>query len=182
MRMEQGESLEQIMESMGTAQEIADAFSQNLPEAEHKACQRKKATIIVGAIAAGLVLLGSYIWWLFPKPYNVENNEQLSEDAVAVKVEMVVRLLDENDFETLQTESVEELQNILTREVIDQVRVSMSDHWGERLAIGSTYMQGMKQKGKVLVVTQTDVMYENISVVYTITFDENLRLAGVYMR
>lgn len=41
VRMEQGESLEQIMESMGTAQEIADAFSQNLPEAERK-IQRKK--------------------------------------------------------------------------------------------------------------------------------------------
>ena len=94
----------------------------------------------------------------------------------------MVCLVVENDFETLQAEAVDELRNVLTQEVIDKVRIPMSDDWGKRLSIGTTYVQGIKQKGKILIVTQTDVMYENISVVYTITFDENLNLAGIYMR
>ena len=49
-------------------------------------------------------------------------------------------------------------------------------------SIVKVYMQGLKQKGKVMVVTQVDAVYENVSVVYTISFDEDLRLGGLYMR
>ena len=181
-RMEQGESLEQIMVSMGTAQEIADAFRQDMPEAERKMYRKKRVGIIVAAIIAGAVLLGFCVWWIFPKPYNIEGNELLSEEAVDAQVEIVITLLDENDFETLRAMSVDKLQNTLTQEIVDKARNLISDDWGEREKIGSTYTQGIKQSGKIFVVTQTDVMYENVGAVYTITFDENLRLSGLYMR
>lgn len=182
MRMEQGESLEQIMESMGTAQEIADAFSQNLPEAERKIQRKKRIGIIIAAIVTGVFLLGAYVWWIFPKPLDIKNIESVTEEAVDAQVETVVTLLNGNDFEALRGMAVGEMQNVLTQEVIDQARDPISDDWGEMLMVGSTYMQGIKQKGRVFIVTQTDVMYENVSVTYTITFDEDLKLAGVYMR
>lgn len=182
MRMEQGEPLKQIMESMGTAQEIADAFTQDLPDRERRVYRNKKIGLIVTAALLGLVLLGAYVWWLFPKPYSIEDSELLSKEKVAERVEEMITLLDENDFETLQEESLDEMHSVLTQEVIDQARMPISENWGERQAVGTTYMQGMKQRGRIFVVTQTDVMYENISVVYTITFDEDLRMAGVYMR
>lgn len=182
MRMQQGELLEEIIESMGSAQEIADAFSQNLPETERKAYRRKKAGIVIAAVLAGMILLGSYVWWIFPKPYSIEDREMLSEEAVAGAVETVVTLLNADDFETLKEMSVDEMQSALTPEIIDKARNSISDDWGEMCIIGSTYAQGLEQKGRVFVITQTNVMYENVSVVYTITFDENLQLAGVYMK
>ncbi len=182
MRIKQGETLEEIIQNMGSPQEIADAFSQDMPENERKAYRNKKIGMIVTAVVLGVVLLGFYVWWVFPKPYTIENNALLSTETVSARVETMVSLLDENDFETLQAEAVDELRNVLTQEVIDKVRIAMSDDWGKRLSIGTTYVQGIKQKGKILIVTQTDVMYENISVVYTITFDENLNLAGIYMR
>lgn len=182
VRMEQGESLEQIMESMGTAQEIADAFSQNLPEAERKIQRKKKMGIIIAAIVIVVFLLCAYVWWIFPKPLNIENIESVTEEAIDAQVETVVTLLNGNDFETLRGMAVDEMQNVLTQEVIDQARDPISDDWGEMLMVGSTYVQGIKQKGRVFIMTQTDVMYENVSVTYTITFDGDLKLAGVYMR
>lgn len=182
MRMEQGESLEQIMESMGTAQEIADAFSQNLPEAERKIQRKKRIGIIIVMIVTGVFLLGAYVWWIFPKPLDIKNIESVTEEAVDAQVETVVTLLNGNDFETLRGMAIDEMQNVLTQEVIDQARDPISDDWGEMLMVGFTYVQGIQQKGRVFIVTQTDVMYENVSVTYTITFDEDLKLAGVYMR
>ena len=182
MRMEQGETLEQIMESMGTAQEIADAFCQDMSETERKAQRKKKVGVIVAAIVIGAFLLCAYVWWVFPKSLNIKDVESVSKQAVDAQVETVVTLLNENDFETLRGMAVDEMQNALTQETIDKARNPISDDWGEMLMIGSTYAQGMKQKGRVFIVTQTDVMYENVSVTYTITFDENLRLAGIYMR
>ncbi len=182
VRVGNGETLEQIMESMGTAQEIADAFMQDMPERERKAYRNKRIGIIVAVVVMVVVLIGSYVRWIFPRPYALENVELFSEETVTQRVETIVTLLDENDFEALREEAVAEMRNVLTQEVIDKIRIPMSAHWGERTAIGTTYMQGIKQRGKVYVVTQTDVIYENISVVYTITFDENLNLAGIYMR
>lgn len=182
MRMEQGEMLADIMKSMGTVQEIADAFSHDLPEAERKTYRRKKTGLILAAIAAVVVVAGVYVWWIFPKPYSIESSDLLSEEAIDAQAEMVITLLDQNDFEVLQTMSVDQLRSVLTQETIDKARDVISDDWGERQKIGSTYAQGMKQRGEIFVVTQTDVMYENVSAVYTITFDENLKMSGIYMR
>lgn len=182
MRMEQGETLEQIMESMGTAQEIADAFSQDMSETERKAQRKKKIGIIIAAVVIGVFLLCAYVWWIFPKSLNIKDVESVTEEAIDAQVETMVALLNENDFETLRGMSIDEIQNVLTQENIDKARNPISDDWGEMLMIGSTYAQGIRQKGRLFIVTQTDVMYENVSVTYTITFDEDLRLAGVYMR
>lgn len=43
-------------------------------------------------------------------------------------------------------------------------------------------MQEVQQMGQSFAVCQTTVIYENVTVVYTITFDEEMNLAGLYMR
>lgn len=182
MRMEQGETLEQIMENMGTAQEIADAFSQDMPETELKTQRKKKIGIIISAVVIGVFLLCAYVWWIFPKSLNIKDVESVTEEAIDAQVETVITLLNENDFESLRGMSIDEIQKVLTQENIDKARNLISDDWGGMLMNGSTYAQGIRQKGRLFIVTQTDVMYENVSVTYTITFDEDLKLAGVYMR
>lgn len=183
MRREQGETLEQIIESMGSAQEIAEAFCQNLSDADRKAYRRKKIGMIfgvVGAVLLVLLLLAAYIWWTLPKP--AELRTDFSQEEISAEVQRVIELLDQNDFEALRETAVEEIRDSLTQETIDKVRQGISEDWGERQSFGHVYMQGAKQWGKYMTVTQTDIIYENISVVYTISFDEELRLAGLYMR
>lgn len=181
-RMDQGETLEQIICSMGTAREIAEAFCQNLPEAEQKAYKKKKTLIIVGAAALGLLLVGIYVWWAFPKPVPVEDIDGLTQESIAAEVKEVVELLNQDDFETLQSIAVEEMKEALTPENIDPVRDKMSEDWGQMQSMGTVYASGIRQKDRMLIITQTDAIYENISVVYTITFDKNMKLAGMYMR
>lgn len=183
-RREQGESLEQVMESMGSAQEIAEAFCQDLSDADKKAYRRRRIALTAGvavvAAAAALVLFAFYIWWMLPKAVVVENN--FTEEEITAEIEKVIGLLDDNDFEALQEISVDEMRAVLTQETIDKVRQDIADDWGSRQSIGHVYIQGAKQRGVYIIITQTDVIYENISVVYTISFDEDLRLAGLYIR
>lgn len=183
MRREQGETIEQIIESMGPAQEIAEDFCQNLSDADRKAYRRKKIGVILGAVSAVLLivlLIAAYIWWLLPKPAELKTD--FSQEEISAEVQRVIEMLDQNDFEALQEAAVEELRTVLTQDMIDKVRQDISNDWGGRQSFGHVYVQGAKQWGKYIIVTQTDVIYENISVVYTITFDEELRLAGLYMR
>lgn len=179
-RREQGEAMEQIMESMGSPEEIAEAFSQNLSDADRKAYKRRRIGMTIGQIVAALVFLSVLAWWMIPKPAAL--GDDLSQEAVTASVENVIVMLNQNDFDGLQELAVDELKSKLTQETLDEVRKSISEDWGEMQSIGKVYMQGVKQKGKVMVVTQVDAVYENISVVYTISFDEDLRLGGLYMR
>ena len=179
-RREQGEAMEQIMESMGSPEEIAEAFSQNLSDADRKAYKRRRIGMTIGQIVAALVFLSVLAWWMIPKPAAL--GDDLSQEAVTASVEKVVVMLNQNDFDGLQELAVDELKSKLTQETLDEVRKGISEDWGEMQSIGKVYMQGVKQKGKVMVVTQVDAVYENVSVVYTISFDEDLRLGGLYMR
>ena len=179
-RREQGEAMEQIMESMGSPEEIAEAFSQNLSDADRKAYKRRRIGMTIGQIVAALVFLSVLAWWMIPKPAAL--GDDLSQEAVTASVENVSVMLNQNDFDGLQELAVDELKSKLTQETMDEVRKNISEDWGEMQSIGKVYMQGLKQKGKVMVVTQVDAVYENVSVVYTISFDEDLRLGGLYMR
>ena len=49
-RREQGEPMEQIMESMGSPEEIAEAFSQNLSDADRKAYKRRRIGMTIALL------------------------------------------------------------------------------------------------------------------------------------
>ena len=179
-RREQGETLEEIMESMGQPQEIAEAFCQNLSDADKKAYRRSRIRKIVVDIVLMLIVVSILTWWMMPKPAVL--GDDLSQEEIEASVGNVISLLNEDDFDGLQDIATDELKDKLTRETIDSVRQDISEDWGGMQSIGRVYAQGIKQKGELIIVTQTDAIYENVSVVYTISFDENLRLGGLYIR
>ena len=179
-RREQGETLEEIMESMGQPQEIAEAFCQNLSDADKKAYRRSRIRKIVVDIVLMLIVVSILTWWMMPKPAVL--GDDLSQEEIEASVENVISLLNEDDFDGLQDIATDELKDKLTLETIDSVRQDISEDWGGMQSIGRVYAQGIKQKGDLIIVTQTDAIYENVSVVYTISFDENLRLGGLYIR
>ena len=179
-RKELGETIEQIIESMGSVQEIADAFCQNLSDTDKKEYRRKRVGTIVGVIAAILIFIAVGIGWFLPKP--VALGDDVTETEITAAVENVIELLEQNDFNALQEISIDEIRAALTQKTIDKVRQGISEDWGSRQSLGHVYAQGVKQRGKFIIVTQVDAIYKNISVVYTISFDRDLRLAGLYMR
>ena len=179
-REEQGETLEEIMESMGSPQEIAEAFHQNLSDADRKAYRRSRIGLMAGSAVLLLIFLMAGAWWIIPKQADIGDSP--SQEEISASTENVISLLDRNDFEALQDISLEKMQPVLTQETIDRARQNIADDWGELCSIGKIYIQGMRQKGKLIIVTQVDAIYENVSVVYTISFDKDLKLGGLYMR
>lgn len=182
MRMEAGELLGEIMESMGTAAEIAEDFSQNLSEADKKAYTRKKIGTIAAVIALVLLVLCLYVWWIIPKAADISGDARFSQEEINAQVEAVIEILNQDDYDSLQAIAIDELKAMLNQEVVGGAKDSISEDWGKMQSIGNIYIGGIRQKGKLLIVTQTDAIYENVSVVYTISFDEDMKVAGLYMR
>lgn len=181
-REENGEEWTQIRESMGTMEEIAEEFNRNLADGEQRSYRRGKTVKILCSIAAVLLLLGIFVWWWLPKGYPTGYSGYFTQEALEEAAEDVVRLLGQNDFEALKEEAIPQMVPYLTSESIDAIRGELGEDWGEIQGFGNIYTQELRQRGKVFGVAQFNVSYTNVNVTYTLTFDEEMKLAGLYMR
>lgn len=179
-RMQQGEELAQIMESMGTPEEIAEAFNQNLSKEEQKAYKRNKMWKNVASAVALLAVLIACVWWMMPKTYEVGKSGKFTQAMLEERAKEVILLLEENDFEALQAEASEQMKPMLTQETIDEARAAVSADWGGLKEIGTIYAAELKMRGKVYGVTQVHVDYENVNVLYTINFNSDMELEGLF--
>ncbi|MBP3487219.1 MAG: DUF3887 domain-containing protein [Roseburia sp.] len=180
--LEEGETLEHVIGRMGSAAEAAEEFNQNLPEAELKRYRRGKRWKISGCIAVALVLIACGIYWFLPKTYELSKGGYFDAKTVEAGMQEVIAELDRGDYEAMQANATEEMQPVLTAEYMESAKATVSDDWGAFQAYGTAYMVQIKQQGKRFAVGQMTVSYENASVTYTLTFDEDMKLAGLFIK
>ena len=135
--------------------------------------------ILVPVVVVLLALISVAVWYL-PKVNDIESSDVFVKADVEQKLVEVITLLDEDDYESLQAVSTSLMANVLTE--VSAAKQQLSDEFGGRISVGTIYMQEVRQMGQCLAVCQVTVTYENVSIMYTITFDEDMKLAGLYMR
>lgn len=186
VRMDSGEAWEPIMQSMGTPKEVSEEFNQNLSEDEKRAYKKKKifrtTAIIAAVILAVLLLLALILRWMLPKFSEIGSSGIFSEEIIEEKTKNVILLLNQDDFEALRADAIGEMKPILTPEKINQARTFVSDDWGEMDSIGNVYSYEVRQRGKVYAMAQVSVSYENTNATFTLMFNEDMKLAGLYMK
>lgn len=182
MRMEQGERLEDIIAQMGTVKEIADGFNENISLKEQKCYSRNRVLKIVMPIIVTLVLLMLSAYWIFPKTVDIEQSRCFDQGQVESAMKETITLLDAEDYAALQENAIPQMYSILHAEAMADVRGTLSDDWGERKQFGAAYIVELVQGNSHFAVGETTVMYENVSVTYRLTYDEEMRLAGIYIR
>lgn len=182
MRMKQGEQLEEIILQMGTAKEIADGFNENISSKEQKRYARYKVLKIVLPIVAVLVFLVLYGYWMLPKSYDIGQSECFDQEQVEAAMKETIELLDAGDYVALQESAIPQMQSLLNAETMDKAKGALSDDWGERKQFGTIYMVEVVQGNMHFAVGEITVAYENVSATYRLTYDEKMRLSGIYVR
>ena len=182
MRMKQGEQLEEIISQMGTVKEIADSFNENISLKEQKRYVRNKVMKIVISIIVVLAFLISFVYWMFPKYFDIDQSKYFNKEQVETAMKETIELLDAGDYFALRERGTPQMQALLDAETIDDIKGTLSDDWGERRMFGAVYMVELIQGNRHFVVGEITVTYENVSATYRLTYDENMRLAGIYVR
>ena len=181
-RIGAGEDLQDILSGMGTVEEIAAGFNEGISEADRKRYRRNKLVKILVPIVVVLLILISLLVWYLPKVNEIEDSDIFVREEVEQELVEVITLLDQDDYEGLQAVSTRQMANVLHDNYMSAAKQQISEGFGERISVGTIYMQEVRQMSQSFAVTQVTVTYENVSVVYTITFDEDMKLAGLYMR
>lgn len=181
-RKNQGERLDDIISRMGKAEEIAEGFNENISVEERKRYARNRVLKIVIPIALALVFLGMAGYWLFPKTVDIEKSRYFDKEEVEAAMKETVELLDAEEYATLQENAIPQMQSLLNAETRKSMRETLSDDWGERRQFGAVYLVEVVQGNRHLAVGEMTVTYENVSVTYRLTYDEDMRFAGIYVR
>lgn len=153
-----------------------------MSEEEKKVNSRNRTGIVLLVLVAVMCFFAAFAWWLFPKTSAVGTSGIYTAEVLEEKGLQVVSLLDQNDFDSLRADATEEMQSVLTQAQLDQIRDQLSDSWGESVSVKIFSVQEVKQEGKLYASVQALAAYENITVLYTISFDKEMRLAGIYMK
>lgn len=179
---EQGATLEKVMLQMGEPIAIAEEFNENLSGTERKKYRNAvTAKVIAGIVAAVAVFVVAVLWFL-PRGAEIGNSGLYTEAAVEEQAKAVVEMLHAGDYEALQECSDKKMKAFVTEGTLDGAKKQVGTDWGAFQKFGKCYMQELKQQGKIYAVVQIYAAYENLGVTYTLSFDENMQLSGLYMK
>lgn len=181
-RIEQGESLDEIISQMGTAKEIAESFNENISEKEQKQYSRNKVLKIVIPILAVLAFLLLFLYWMLPKTCDIDQSRYFNREQVENTMKKTIELLDEEDYAALQENADPRMSSLLNAETMDGVKEMLSDDWGERKQFGTVYLAEVIQGNRHFAVGEITVTYENVSATYRLTYDKDMRFSGIYVR
>lgn len=177
-----GEDLEDVLKHLGIPWECANRYNENFDSAELKAAKRERRLKRWGvALVVIAVILGMIYWWL-PKWSDISESTLFSEVQVKDQAREVIRLYSENDFQSVILFMNEDMKQVLNAATLQYTKSQINEDFGELTAFGNMYVSEARQNGKSYAVVQVGVSYSNTSVTYTITFDEDMKLAGFYVK
>jgi len=110
--------------------------------------------------------------------------EQTPFDVQVVEqhVMATIERFEKDDITGLQNEATPELRPHLTAEQVTGAKAEFAPKWGARAGVGKPLMTAGKEDGKWYVICELAVGYKATAVVYRLTYDENMKLAGFFVR
>lgn len=107
--------------------------------------------------------------------------EGFDEAEVKAAAENVIELLNQRDAEGLIALMTEEMKAVLTDDTQAQIFALLDDS-GAFQEIADLKMGGSTQDGITYAAVAAKAKYENREITYTISFDEEMKLAGLYLK
>lgn len=107
--------------------------------------------------------------------------EGFDEVEVQAAAENVINLLNQRDSEGLTALMTEEMKAVMTEDIQAQI-FALLDSTGAFQEILDLKMAGSTQNGVTYVAVAAKAKYEKGEITYTISFDQDMKLAGLYLK
>ena len=107
-------------------------------------------------------------------PFDVQVVEQ--------HVMATITRFEKDDIAGLQAEATTGLRPHLTAEQVTGAKAEFAPKWGARAGVGKTMMTAGMEGDKWYVICELAVGYNATAVIYRLTYDESMKLAGFLVR
>lgn len=180
--VESGEALQDVLKRMGTPEELSAEFNNSFSEEEKKKYKKEKWAKRIIAILAILIVVVGAVYCFLPKTSPIEESKIFDASTVQEMTEQVIELVDAENYEELKKYADNAMIDMLNEDVIGAAKDMVSENWGERQSLGNIYMAECRQMGMRNVLVQINASYENANVTYSLSFDEDMELNGLWMK
>lgn len=178
-----GEKLEEVLAKMGIPWDYANHYNDNFDKDEQKAAKREKAMKIWGIIIAAVVIVGALVYWNMPKWNDISESTVFDEEEVRTAAEEIITLYSDDDYEAVVAYMTDDMKAVLNAPTLQLSKSQLvTEEFGELQSFGQMYLSEAKQGSRLFAMVQVSVSYTNTSVVYTLTFDADMKLAGFYVK
>lgn len=178
-----GETWLEIMERLGSPKELADDLNENFDYPVKSNSKRNLFIgIFVGIVAVAVVVIMSCLFNYFvPESYPINESKIFDENTLNEQVQVVVNCLNADDYDELMNMSNDLIKQSLSHEDLKSAIKTLGE-LGDFKSITRTNFVEVKNRGEVMAVGEVVVLYDQKSVTYTISFDEDMKLVGLYMK
>ena len=107
-------------------------------------------------------------------PFDVQVVEQ--------HVMATITRFEKDDITGRQAEATAELRPHLTAAQVTGAKAEFAPKWGARAGVGKPLMTAGKEGDKWYVICELAVGYKETAVIYRLSYDENMKLAGFFVR
>lgn len=180
--LEDGKTVQEIIDQIGLPNEVADEFNNSFSDSEFKKHRNETLLTVLIVIVLIVAAIVGFVWWSLPKQIWIEDSRIFDKETVMSKTELVVDYLDKDDYDALKELCDEKMKAELEEKDLRDGKALIGPDWGARQSVGNTYIVELTQSGKKSAVVQMHVAYENESVMYTIYFNRDMELEGLWMQ
>lgn len=180
--LEDGKTVQEIIDQIGLPNEVADEFNNSFSDSEFKKHRNETLLAVLIVIVLIVAAIVGFVWWSLPKQIWIEDSRIFDKETVMSKTELVVDYLDKDDYDALKELCDEKMKAELEEKDLRDGKALIGPDWGARQSVGNTYIVELTQSGKKSAVVQMHVAYENESVMYTIYFNRDMELEGLWMQ
>lgn len=177
-----GQSLDEVLGRMGIPWDFANHYNDQFDKEEKKAAKREKTWKVWGIILSFLLIIAIAAYWKLPKFSDIGESSVFDETQVRAQAEEIIRFYSEDNFHSVTERMDENMKTVINAATLQYMKTQVSEDFGELVSFDEMDTAEAVQDGKNYAMVQVQVSYENVSVFYTITFDEELKLAGFYIK
>lgn len=143
----------------------------------------KKKTIILSVVIAAVIVIIAVILWNYPHFSDISDSTVFDGDVVEETAREIIELYTADDYSGVVEYMTDDMKSVLNAATLSLSKAEMATaDFGELVSYGEMYISEVKQRNSLFAMVQVSVSYTNTSIAYTLTFDENMELAGFYIK
>ncbi len=113
---------------------------------------------------------------------SLEESGVFTAQQVEAQMRATIDLFEKGDIAALQASATDNMRKSLTAEQVNEAKAQFGPKWGPRAAFGKPYMTAIRQGDAWFAVGEIAVGYKATAVVYRLSYDSNMKLAGFFVR
>lgn len=181
-KTDKGEPLDKVLGELGIPWDYANLYNDRFDRAERKKAKREKnirRALIAAAIIAVIIVIAriNLPSWSAIEDGGIFDAAQVEDEALRI-----IALFNSGDYDGLVESMNDEMQETLNAAKLSYAKAQFNGNFGAFKGIEEKAFSQAEQRGEKYAVAQIKASYENVTVSYTITFDADMKLAGIYFR